>query len=87
MIWYLPMMQLEQKNRKMDVQDEEEHESGCVFRNILHTCRRRSDSQFREVNLESLKEARRKRKDSIYNGLLKDTSTLTTHEKFNIIYV
>ena len=70
----------------MDVQDEEEHESGCVLRNILHTCRKRSDSQFREVNLESLKEARRKCKDNFDNRLLKDTGTLTAHEKFNLEY-
>ena len=48
----------------MDVQDEEGHESRCVFRNILQTCRRRSDSGFREVNVEGLKEASRNRKDN-----------------------
>ena len=50
----------------MDVQ--EGHESKCVFKNILHTCRGRSDSEFRQVNVESLKEASRKRKDNFYNG-------------------
>ena len=43
----------------MDAHDEERHESRCVFRDILHTCRRRSDSEFREINVESLKEARK----------------------------
>ena len=33
----------------MDVQDEERHESRCVFRKILYTCRRRRDSEFREI--------------------------------------
>ena len=42
----------------MDVQ--EGHESKCVFKNILHTCRGRSDSEFRQVNVESLKEASQK---------------------------
>ena len=66
--------------------NEEGHESRFVFRNILHTCRRRSDSEFREVNVESLKEASRKHKDNFYNGLLKDTATLTTHEECNLEY-
>ena len=70
----------------MDVQDEEGHESRCVFRNILHACRRRSDSEFREIKVESLKEASRKRKDNFYNRLSKDTSTLTAHEKCNLEY-
>ena len=60
------MMQLENKNKKMDVQ--EGHESKCVFKNILHTCRGRSNSEFRQVNVESLKEASIKRKDNFYNG-------------------
>ena len=64
------------------MQDEERHEFRCVLRNILHTCRRRSDSEFREVNMNILKEASRKREDNFYNGLSKDTSTLTTHEKY-----
>ena len=68
----------------MDMQDEEGHECRCVFRNILHTCKRKSDSEFRDVNLESLKEASRKRKDNFYNTLSKDTSTLTAHEKCNL---
>lgn len=34
--------------------------------------------------MEALKEAGRKRKDSFYNGLSKDTSTLTAHEKCNL---
>ena len=70
----------------MDAHDEERHESRCVFRDILHTCRRRSDSEFREINVESLKEARKKRKDNFYNRLSKDTSTVTAHEKCNLKY-
>ena len=70
----------------MDVQGEEENQSSCLFRNILHTCRRRSDSGFKEVNVESLKEASRKRKDNFYNGLSNDTSTLTAHEKCDLDY-
>ena len=65
----------------MDVQEEEGHESRYVFRNILYACRKRSSSEFREVNVECLKEASRKREDNFYNGLSKDTSTLTAHEK------
>ena len=66
--------------------DEEGHESRCVFRGILHTCRRRSDSEFRETNVGSLKEVSRKRKDNFYNRLSKDSSTLTAHEKCNLEY-
>ena len=62
----------------MDVQDEEGHESRCVFRNILYTCRRRSESEFREANS--------KRKGIIYNGLSKDTNSLTAHKKCNLEY-
>ena len=61
----------------MDVQEEEGHESRYVFRNILYACRKRTSSEFREVNVECLKEASRKREDNFYNGLSKDTSTLT----------
>ena len=53
-----------------------------MFRGILHTC----DSEFREINVESLKEASRKRKNNFYNRLPKDSSTLTTHEKCNLEY-
>ena len=70
----------------MNVQDEERYESRCVFRNILHTCRRRRDSEFRETNVRSLKEATGKHKDNFCNGLLKDTSKLTAHEKYNLKY-
>ena len=66
--------------------DEEGHESRCVFRGILHTCRRRSDSEFRETNVGSLKEVSRKCKDNFYNRLSKDSSTLTAHEKCNLEY-
>ena len=55
-----------------------------MFRDIFHTCRKRSDSEFREINVDSLKEASRKRKDNFYNRLSKDTSTLTAHEKCNL---
>ena len=72
MIWHLAMMQLEWKIRKMDVRDEEWHESRFVFRDILHTCRRRNDSEFTEVNVETLKEASRKCKDNFYKGLSKE---------------
>ena len=70
----------------MDMQDEEENQSRCLFRNILHKCRRRSDSGFKEVNVQSLKEASRKREDNFYNRLSKDTSTLTAHEKCDLDY-
>ena len=48
----------------MDAHDEERHESRCMFRGTLDTCRRRINSEFREINVESLKEASRKRKDN-----------------------
>ena len=70
----------------MDVQDEEGHKSKYLIRNILHTCRRRSDQHFRELNVESLKEAGRKRKENFYNRLSKDTSTLSAHEMCNLEY-
>ena len=70
----------------MDVQNEEGHESRCVFRNILHKCRRRNDSEFREPNVENFNEASRKIKDKFYDGLSKDTSTLIAHEKHNLEY-
>ena len=73
-------MQLEQKIKRMDVHDEERHESIGVFRYILNTCRRRSDSEFREIKMESLK-ASRKRKDNFYKRLSKGTRTLTIHIK------
>ena len=52
----------------------------------LHTYRKRSDSKFKGVNVESLKEACRKHKDNFYNGLSKDATTLTAHEKCNLEY-
>ena len=57
----------------------------CLFRYMTWYLAR-SDSEFREVNAESLKEASRKRKGNVYNGLLKDTDTLTAHEKCNLEY-
>ena len=55
----------------MDAHDKERHESRGVFRDTLHTCRRRSDSEFREINVESLKEISRRCKDNFYNTLSK----------------
>ena len=80
------MMQLEQKIKRMDVHDEERHESIGVFRYILNTCRRISDSEFREIKVESLKEASRRRKDNFYKRLSKGTRTLTVHENCNLEY-
>ena len=74
------------KIKKMDAYDEKRLESRCVFRDILHTCSRRSHSEFREINVESLKKASRKRKENFYNRLSKDTGTLTAHEKCNLEY-
>ena len=70
----------------MDAHDEERHESRCMLRDILHAQRRRSDSEFREINVESFKEASRKRKENFYNRLSKDVRTLTAHEMCNLGY-
>ena len=70
----------------MNAQNEEEHESRYVLRNILHTSKKRSDSEFWKVNVESLKEAGRKYKDNFFNGLVKNISTLTAREKCNLEY-